>query len=454
MAISRLTSQEVWNAEDEPLLTDSDRRFLLSLREHPSAPHFNYACGESLDAEGLEWVRRFEEVLRQSPPRWCPGQPPEWVSLFARRCLSQVPFYQHYGMSDWSKDLPGLGRSSLRDRYQDFIPVDMPQDDLVLYWTSGTTGNSMQIPSHPVTAGCYLPLLRKAVESHGGQLRGGAERVSIMLVFHQQNTLTYPSISRVLEGAAFLKLNLHDSQWTSSQHRSDYLVAHQPEVLSGNPLSLGELARLDIPLHPSAIISTSMALLPGARRELEDRFGCPVIDLYSMTECRCVAAHSQGDRYDLLAHDVYVEILDPQGRECRPGERGEITLTGGRNPFQPLLRYRTGDFAAMQWDGDLPYLCGLGGRAPVRYYRRDRSWVNNIDVTQVLQDLPLRRFALHQKADFSLRFLVQSGPVSATVIEQRLHSLLGSDLDLEVVTAGPADLLENKWINYTSDLAE
>jgi phenylacetate-CoA ligase len=448
-------SGPVWNAEDEPLLTDSDRRFLLSLREHPCAPFFNYACGEMLDSQGLEWVRYFEETLKRLPPRWRPSQPPEWVFEFARRCLSQVPLYVEYGQAEWSPALPCLTRAALHDRYQDLIPADMPRDDLVLYYTSGTTGNSMQIPSHPVTAGCYLPLLRKAVESRGGQLRGGAGRVSIMLVFYQRNTLTYPSISRVLDGGAFLKLNLHESQWSSPQHRATYLHTFQPEVLSGNPLSLGELARLEIRLRPSAVISTSMALLPGARRELEECFECPVIDLYSMTECRCVAAHGGDDRYDLLAHDVYVEILDSQGRVCPPGERGEITLSGGRNPFQPLLRYRTGDFAAMRWDQDIPYLVGLGGRAPVRYYRSDRTWVNNIDVTGVLQDLPLRRFSLHQRTDLSLRFQVQVGPaVCLPTIEARLRSLLGSDLNLEVVAAAPGELLENKWMNYTSDLAD
>ncbi len=53
-----------------------------------------------------------------------------------------------------------------------------------------------------------------------------------------------------------------------------------------------------------------------------------------MSECRCLAARSRGKHDSLLAQDVYVEI---------PGERGEITLTGGRSPYLPLLRYRTSD---------------------------------------------------------------------------------------------------------------
>lgn len=446
-------SVQPWNASDEPLLTDSDRRFLLELQQHPAAPHYNYACGDMLDAEDLEWVRMFEQALQQRPPRWKPGQPPPWVAEFARDCLSQVPHYRSYGRSDWADDLPTLGRQVLKESPELLIPIGADQAKLVNYPTSGTTGNSLNIASHPVTAACYLPLLRKAVEAAGGRLQGGPGRVSIVLLFYQQNTLTYPSISTFLGGAGFLKLNLHPGQWHNPQHRIDYLEHYQPEVISGNPLSFAELAKLDLRLKPSAMISTAMAMLPGDRRRLEERFQCPVIDFYSMSECRCLAACSNGDRYQLLAHDVYLEILDAHGLPCAEGERGEITLTGGRSPFLPLLRYRTGDYGAMTWDGDTPYLIGLEGRAPVRFYRRDGSWINNIEVTHVLSDLPLRQFSLHQQADLNLRFLYRQGEVSQETLRTRLEGLF-ADLPVEIAVALPNELLENKWIRYSSALEQ
>lgn len=444
-------TDSTWNACDEPLLTDSDRRFLLELSQHPSAPLYNYACGDMLDGEELEWVRRFEQALKLRPPRWRPHQPPDWVGEFAQDCLTQVPHYRSYGRSSWSADLPALGRQVLRDSPDLLIPDGMDSRRKVVYHTSGTTGNTLHVASHPVTAACYLPLLRKAVELAGGRLQGGPGRVSIVLLFYQQTTLTYPSISTFLDGAGFLKLNLHPDQWRNPQHRIEYLEHYQPEIISGNPLSLAELASLKINLRPSVMISTAMALLPGDRQRLEERFQCPVIDFYSMSECRCLAARSQGEHYHLLAHDVYVEILDEAGLPCAPGERGEITLTGGRSPYLPLLRYRTGDYAAMDWDADIPYLVGLEGRAPVRFYRADGGWINNIDVTCVLSDLPLRQFSLHQRADLSLSFLFRQGEVSREELRPRLESLFDG-LPLEIAVAGPGELLENKWIRYSSDL--
>lgn len=441
-----------WTPADEPLLTRQDLEFLGQLSDHPAAPAYNYACGEMLDAEGLQWVLDFEATLRQVPVQWQFRRPPEWVNEFTRRCLEHVPYYRNYGDTGWSERLPGLPRQSLRDHYLELIPDGAPREQMVEYYTSGTSGNILQVPSHPVTAGCYLPLLRKAMELAGARLAGGSGQVGIVLAFYQLQTLTYPSISRVLDGAAFLKLNLHPSQWRDPAHRRLYLQAFPPQVLSGNPLSLEELALLEPDIRPAAVVSTSMAMLDGQRRHLQARFGCPVIDLYSMTECRCIAAHSGDGRYELLAHDVYVEILNDQGQVCEPGVRGEITLTGGRNPFQPLLRYRTGDFAALEWEGDRPFLTGLSGRTPVRFLRPDGSWLNNIDVTVLLTDLPLRRFQLHQKADRSLQFRYQATAVEPEQIRQRLVELFGKAVSLEISLAAAGELLENKWINYTSEL--
>ena len=59
--------------------------------------------------------------------------------------------------------------------------------------------------------------------------------------------------------------------------------------------------------------------------------------------------------------------LDAFDQPCRLGVRGEITLTGGRNPFLPLLRYRTGDFASLDTINGHRVLLGLEGREPVEY---------------------------------------------------------------------------------------
>lgn len=432
------------------LLTTSDLKYLELLRDHRAAPVYNWTWDSTLDEDGLALVRAFWKRCHTLEPSWEWGKPPDWVEPFAQACLGQVPFYRRYARRDGFALLPPTTRADLKESPESFIPEGVDCTEMVYHETSGTTGTSVRLLSHPVTGECYLPLLSKALASAGVALKEGPERVALALVFHHSTTLTYPQICPVLGGSAFLRLNLHPSHWRDPEHRSIYLDFCSPQVYTGTPLSLMELAKLSLDHRPEALVTTSMTLLPATRKALETHFGCPLIDLYSLAECRCVAASHDGGELAFLAHDLYVEILDSQGRLCAPGEIGEITLTGGRNPYLPLLRYRTGDFAAMHWPSPAtPRLHTLEGRAPVAFRLPDGSLRNNMEATRALCDLPLTQFRLHQAADLSLSFVYRGEPSLAELVSQRLAAVfVGLPLRVESCSTS----LGPKWIVYSSEV--
>src|SRR5262249_30239788 len=151
----------------------------------------------------------------------------------------------------------------------------------------------------------------------------------------------YVSVNPLMNESGLAKINLHPDDWRNPDDRARYLDALAPEVYTGDPISFAELARLPLQTKPRAQISTSMTLVPGLRQQLEQRFNCPVLDVYSMNEAGPIAvADPTFGGHLLLQHCMYVEILDGQDKPLRPGERGEVTLTGGFNFCLPLLRYR------------------------------------------------------------------------------------------------------------------
>lgn len=421
-----------------PLLDETGRRTLSWLAEHAAAPRYNYACGDMLSAEGLRQVRAYAADQEARPPGW-EGQP-DWLEEFTRRCLVTVPFYRRYG--GWSGDFQGLpccDRHDLAAQPWAFVPDDQPLDDLVMYYTSGTTASKMWVLADPVVSNKYLVGLERALARAGVGFRHQS-RVALALVGHQENTLTYPCTSSYLGQAGYLKLNLHPDSWRQQQDRERFLNDCAPEVYSGDPLAFLELSRLELTHRPRALVSTSMALLPGLRSQLETHFGCPVLDLYSLCEARCLAV-DLGQGHEVLTNDLYVEILDEEGV---PTERGEVVLTGGRNPFLPLLRYRTGDFARLEMRGRTPVLVGLEGRQPVRFATPDGRLVNNIDVTEVMKPLAVPQFHLHQQRDGRLLMRYQ-GEVAESDLRQALEPLLGPlDLSREALSG-------RKMVRYTSD---
>jgi phenylacetate-CoA ligase len=146
---------------------------------------------------------------------------------------------------------------------------------------------------------------------------------------------------------------------------------------------------------------------------------------------------------------MYVEILDSEGRPIPAGKRGEITLTGGFNFCLPLLRYRTGDYGALERCAADLVLTGLSGRPPVRYRTMSGEWINNIEITHALRQLPLSQYALHQDAAGDLRFIFQASGVTAESIAAILVTLFG--VNQRVTVRGPVEF-DAKVVQYTSGL--
>jgi phenylacetate-CoA ligase len=434
-----------------PLMTDASRRLLKRLREHPHAPRYNWRTGERLTADGLENVLAYARRQQMERAGWRFGQVPAWLPAFVQMCRRDVPF--HRQRADWSDDffsLPRIDRESLRLYPWAFVPDGLPIEDLIVYTTSGTTGDRLQVLSHPEVPSRYLPLLQHVLATRDITLEGG-DRVSILQICAQKETNVMSSVSSYLGGAGFAKVNLRPEDWHDSLDPARFIDDCDPEIYTGDPFAFTQLMKLPLRTRPKAIISSATTLLPGLRQALESHFGCPVMDFYSLNESGPVA-FAQGEGHEVLPHDLFVEILDAQGRACLPGERGEIVVTGGINPYLPLLRYRTGDYAAMDFSGPMPQLIGLQGRRPTIFYHAAGDAFNSVDVTAALKHLSLSFFSLHQFADRSVLLRTAcDADIQASAVAL-LQGLFGPEIEIRAEQASEA-AWTGKPIHYTSEIS-
>jgi phenylacetate-CoA ligase len=296
--------------------------------------------------------------------------------------------------------------------------------------------------------------LQTALTAHGVTLEGGAGRVAVMVAAYQHQTYTYASISAVLGQAGVAKINLHPAQWRTPADCAQFIIECQPEVITGDPIAFAELLQLPVTHQPKALVSTAMSLSTGLRQKLESRFNCPVLDMYSMNESGPIAVkapeHVALRTWHLLQPQLFVEILDSAGQPCAEGERGEIALTGGFNPYLPLLRYRTSDYARLVWRNGRPVLADVEGRAPVVFRASDGRRVNNIDVSIALRHLPLAQFTLHQAADGLLIFRARGTAVSENELRPILLGVFGAEARLVFAPW----VAENKVVQYTSEMVQ
>jgi len=329
------------------------------------------------------------------------------VHALTQRCLRDVPFYRKRGGTTFETLRP-IERDDIRREPWSFVPDDEPLDQLIDYFTAGTTGQRMDVLSHPDVASMRLPLYRKAIRSRGVTLEGGDGRVAIAFVCSQSSTYTYASLSSFLGGAATVKINLNPADWNDPDDRVRFLDDCDPEIVTGDPLAFLDLAALPVSIRPKAMISSALPLLPAMRDQIERRFQCPVIDIYSTTETGPIGI-CDGGRLEILPHDVYVETID-----------GEIVVTVGRNPFLPLLRYRTGDFGRIAGDA----IVDFSGRAPV-VFRGASGPINNLEITLILRHFPIAQYQVHQAADNSLVVRTTGAPFSHDQLGSMLRALFG-----------------------------
>lgn len=446
-------SEGARHRERFPTLTEHGERMLDAMREHPAAPIYRNHSGNKLLAADVEGLRAFERDVFAAPVGWRQGEMPPWVAPLVAEVFATVPHYRKLGSPPLKfEDVAPVCRADLAADIAQFVPDHVDLDRLINFRTTGTTGHPLLIPSHPVVAGRYLAFHKRALRRFGIEPRHGRGQVGVVLLGHQRHCFTYVSVTPSMDESGLAKINLHPDDWRDPDHRAPYLDALAAEIVAGDPISFAEYLTLPLLGRPRALISVSMMLLPGLRERLEQRFGCPVLDIYSLNEVGPVGVFdAAAGGHVLLQNRLYVEILGRDGKPVAPGEVGEvgeIAVTGGFNFCLPLLRYRTGDHASLCLRAGEPVLVGLSGRTPVRFLARG-GWINNIDVTRALRPLAISHFNFHQCASGGVVLRLAANAMSyASAARTALEPLFGEQpIQVEALVA------DDKSIQYTSELA-
>lgn len=448
-----IPDDELFSPRRFPVLGAAGRAMLRRLVDHPGAPRYRDRSGHRLGRLDIWQARARHWGIQRARMPWPLDArlPPAWGDAWVAMLAATVPATRGLTGRPWA-EIPLTRRADLSAALHRYMPAGAPVDRLICFATSGTTGHPLKVPSLPRVAADYQAFHRRALRHFGIEPQAGRGDVGIVLAGFQQRCFTYVSVNPLQGECGLAKLNLAPTEWRDASDRARYLDDLAPELISGDPISLAELTRLGLRHRPRALLSTSMALSEGLRRELEWQFRCPVLDLYSMNEVGPIAVFDpQLDGHLLLQPRLHVEIVDAQGQPLPYGEAGQVVVSGGFNPCLPLLRYATGDHARLEMSPRGPVLRGLVGRPPVRFRSPSGQWINNVEISQALAPFGLVRFALHQQADGSLVLAADAlEPLDALASRLRdaLEERFGESLPLRLVPL----LADDKLRQYTSDL--
>jgi phenylacetate-CoA ligase len=436
------------DAERFPLIEDLN--FLNALRQDVFAPKFNFKSGDRLNALQLSRVQSYKDKYCEKKIFYKEGQVPDWLNDYLKWCIKTVPFYSN--KSENLESFPTFYREDIRNQPHLFVSNEADLKELLVYHTSGSTGPKLDVLFDAVSQATWLPQVEYLLKDFDISISKGKNTTAIALICAQDTTLTYASLSTYLEGAGVLKINLNPTNWNQPDHAKKYLEKYNPQILTGDPLAFTALLDLAPQLKPKAMISSAMKLTKGTKSKLENYFKCPVIDLYSLTECRNIA-YALEIGHKVIRSDLHLEIFaEHQDVPLPYGERGELVVTGGSNPFLPLIRYRTGDFCSLKIESGNLYLVGLEARNPVVFFNKSGFQINNIDISNRLSQLPLAGFKMHQGKDKVVQFLGYSNDITPEKIIEVLNVIFKNDVD---IFADIQKISQNNTIEksqYSSDL--
>lgn len=321
------------------------------------------------------WAARHESKL----PYW----PPERVLKIQQRRLRRmvdhayrnVPFY-HDVMDRlrlrpedirWAGDLallPQVTKEDLLAAPETFRARNLPDKHCLRIESSGTSGRSK--PIFHEAASLFLALAhgqrqRTVLRHFTGRLTGYKEMHAARASgVHRQIRQFFESHSLRLPGVELDRRNLPMLQTTLAE-QVEAINEFRPTVLRGYGSHIGSMfrrvAKEDLEIAPPEAVVYGADSMPAAEKQLiEDRFGIPVLSTYQAVEALRIGFQCEERRgFHVFLDDIAVRVVDAEGREVAPGERGHLLLSNLTNRATVLLNYQLGD--VVRWSTE-PCPCG------------------------------------------------------------------------------------------------
>jgi len=407
-----------------PLLKPEWVSMLKKIGENINAPYWNTQCGDRLTSKDMVFINDFEGSLkRREVFDGIPDSVIEWILKIKTDSIWFEKKLKDLNIKTDFTEIPFMTRADLQSNIEQIVPQSISLERLIVNPTSGTTGQPVLCPNHPSATGCYDPMIQFMLQQHGVIETYDHNTMAAIQLCAQQHTITYYTVHSFLNGAGFAKINIMtEHEWPDKNSPSNFIKELEPVFLSGDPIAFYYAAKMDLNYKPKALLSTAVSLGKELRKKIEQRFACPLIDFYSLNETGPLAYSCplNPDTFHVLPHDIYIEIIDRKGRPLKEGEIGEITVTGGRNPYIPLLRYRTGDLGTMDSSececGDRhPKLSLKEARKPVLFFDLEHRVINPVDISRILRNYPVKAHQMIQYRDrtcrLNLAFFCEQLPV-------------------------------------------
>jgi phenylacetate-CoA ligase len=252
-------------------------------------------------------------------------------------------------LDDLSK-LPTVTKQDLWEHYPWGL-LAVPREQVVcVHGSSGTSGRPTLVPYTAVDISIWAEVMARAL---GG---AGANRSSVIQVAYGYGLFT--GGLGMHHGGMRLGATVVPMSSGMTERQLRILADLRPDVLCCTPsyaIYLGEALRTSGAEPGSCSLKAGMfgaePWTEAMRVQIESLLGLRALDIYGLSEIigpgvACESLDS-GGLLNVVEDHFYVEAVDPDGNPVPDGTPGELVFTTLTKTGMPLLRYRSGDVAAL-----------------------------------------------------------------------------------------------------------
>jgi phenylacetate-CoA ligase len=272
-----------------------------------------------------------------------------------RHAKVNVPYYKDRlgeinSIDDLNK-LPFLTKENIKENIDQLKAKNFSENRFQKDATSGSTGASLYFFTD---AQNYL---KKAVNYRGDSWAGAKYGSKSLYLWGAERDISRnKSLKIQLKERFFKRRKILSTYYMSDKDVSTYLNElndYKPSLLVSYPSPLYRVASFakeyEIAVFPpKGIVTSAETLFPFQRKLIEEIFGSHIFNRYGSREFGHIASECEFHKGLHLNQDnLIVEIIDSNGKNCSPGEVGEIVITDLYNYVFPFIRYRIGDLGIL-----------------------------------------------------------------------------------------------------------
>ncbi len=426
------------------------------------------------DAAGQQCLALLYQLERSQ--WWSPAKLREYqfrqLQVLLPHALGHVPYYRdHYtsGIVEpelqltealW-QELPVLRRSEVQENTDQLFSSYLPPGHGAVHWnqSTGSTGRPIRFAKTDLTE-----KLMDAFQARDFDWQGFVPRQKIAVITprseHAKSEGWGAGFEEIYVTGESVCLNSRNDIATQAR----WLAAELPVYLICTVTNLTELARyclgenIRLPgLRQVRAISEVMR--PELKELVHEAWGARLSQSYSCEEAGLLAIeHPDFDDLYVQDENVYLEVLDGQGRPCAPGEIGEVVITHLSNFAMPLIRYALGDYANL--GESCPH--GRGLTVLQQVMGRQRNYLRMADGRRLWPNVPsgvwfsfpaIRRFQIvqHSLDEIEVRLEVNQELTAAESeqLQNKLRERLqGADFEFRIsyhnhIERGPGGKFED-----------